>query len=173
MFVLPKSPTDELWDGPRTGVEGAKEIFGADEVTLHRRGFRGALFLTMYPFQKAYDNLHFQYAVKDVLSAEHVFMDRPVPSILSNEKTKKVLDMGRHSLLSSLAWTGEKIEWVGGLQRMKVLLIRVPRYLGKNKNAYKPLSPLIQELRVIKSDREIELMKKSGYISAKAFIEVK
>lgn len=32
MFVPPKSPADELWDGPRTGVDGAKELFAADEV---------------------------------------------------------------------------------------------------------------------------------------------
>lgn len=35
MFVPPKSPADELWDGPRTGVDGAKELFAADEVCLY------------------------------------------------------------------------------------------------------------------------------------------
>lgn len=34
MFVPPKSPADELWDGPRTGVDGAKELFAADEVPI-------------------------------------------------------------------------------------------------------------------------------------------
>ncbi len=32
MFVAPKNPSVEMWDGPRTGVLGAVDIFGADEV---------------------------------------------------------------------------------------------------------------------------------------------
>lgn len=36
----------------------------------------------------------------------------------------------------------------------------------------KSLSPLIQELRVIKSEAEIKIMRQAGEISGKAFIEV-
>ena len=43
---------------------------------------------------------------------------------------------------------------------------------AKNQRSIKPLSVLIQELRIIKSDYEIEVMKKSGQISAQSFIEV-
>lgn len=43
--------------------------------------------------------------------------------------------------------------------------------IAKNQRSVKPLSVLVQEMRIIKSDNEIELMKQSGYISAKAFIE--
>lgn len=32
MFVRPRDPEREIWDGPRFGVEGAKEHFGADEA---------------------------------------------------------------------------------------------------------------------------------------------
>ena len=32
MFGLPKNPSVELWDGPRTGLDGIIEKFGADEV---------------------------------------------------------------------------------------------------------------------------------------------
>lgn len=45
-----------------------------------------------------------------------------------------------------------------------------------NNNCYyqvKPLSRLIQDLRLVKSDSEIKLMKKAGEITGKAFIEVK
>ncbi len=30
LFVRPRDPEREVWDGPRAGVEGAREIFGAD-----------------------------------------------------------------------------------------------------------------------------------------------
>jgi intermediate cleaving peptidase 55 len=32
MFGLPKNPSIELWDGPRTGLDGIIEKFGADEA---------------------------------------------------------------------------------------------------------------------------------------------
>lgn len=32
MFVPPKDKADEMWHGPRSGIEGACEVFGADEV---------------------------------------------------------------------------------------------------------------------------------------------
>eukprot|EP00127_Corallochytrium_limacisporum_P000105 Clim_evm12s4 gene=Clim_evmTU12s4 len=41
MFVPPKDPEREMWDGPRTGIQGAMQYFGADEAfstseTVHR-----------------------------------------------------------------------------------------------------------------------------------------
>ena len=39
MFVRPRDPDREIWDGPRFGVEGAKEHFGADEAfTIDKLG---------------------------------------------------------------------------------------------------------------------------------------
>jgi Xaa-Pro aminopeptidase len=32
LFVLPKDPEKEMWDGERHGVEGAQKVFGADEA---------------------------------------------------------------------------------------------------------------------------------------------
>lgn len=34
MFVPGKDPQKELWDGPRTGVENAMEMFNVDRVLL-------------------------------------------------------------------------------------------------------------------------------------------
>ncbi|KAI9492367.1 peptidase M24, structural domain-containing protein [Zychaea mexicana] len=127
MFVPPKSPADELWDGPRTGVDGVKEIFAADE---------------------AFDNGRFPMFLKDALLSKHVFMDSPVlkPSILSESTAMKMVDFGKSS------------KWLDYIK-------------SKTQRAVKPLSVLVQELRIIKSENEIDLMKKSGNISAKAFIE--
>jgi intermediate cleaving peptidase 55 len=43
--------------------------------------------------------------------------------------------------------------------------------LGLKIQTILPLSKLVQELRMIKSPSEIEIMKKSGMISSKSFIE--
>lgn len=32
MFVAPKNANVEMWEGARTGLDAAKEVFGADEV---------------------------------------------------------------------------------------------------------------------------------------------
>jgi len=34
MFVAPKNANIEMWEGARTGLDAAKEIFGADEVSF-------------------------------------------------------------------------------------------------------------------------------------------
>lgn len=76
MFVLPKNAHAELWDGPRTGIEGAKEIFGADE---------------------AYENTKFIPYLKKVIGTyKHVFMDSPgnMPTLISDESTKNLIETG-------------------------------------------------------------------------------
>ena len=35
LFVQPKDPDKEIWTGYRAGVEGAKELYGADEAFCH------------------------------------------------------------------------------------------------------------------------------------------
>ena len=32
MFLLPRDPLKELWEGKMTGLEGAKEVYGAHQV---------------------------------------------------------------------------------------------------------------------------------------------
>lgn len=92
MFVAPKSPSAELWDGPRTGVEGVTEIFGADE---------------------AYENTRFSSYLKKVLSsAEHIFMDSPgeQPTLASNESTKKLIETGTlASFFTPASWNKKRL----------------------------------------------------------------
>lgn len=41
MFVAPKNANVEMWEGARTGLDAAKEVFGADEVLLLLPGKNG------------------------------------------------------------------------------------------------------------------------------------
>lgn len=66
MFVLPKSAHAELWDGPRTGIEGVLEFFGADE---------------------AFDTTKFQsYFSNIIASSKRIFMELPnsMPTLLNS-----------------------------------------------------------------------------------------
>lgn len=72
MFVPPKNAHAELWDGPRTGIQGAKEIFGADE---------------------AYESTKFTAYLKHIIgSYKNIFMDSPekMPTLLSDESAKLI-----------------------------------------------------------------------------------
>ncbi|KAG0045961.1 hypothetical protein BGZ83_008835 [Gryganskiella cystojenkinii] len=118
MFVAPKNANIEMWEGARTGIEAAKEVFGADE---------------------AIDANLFRYRIVDMAGRyEHVYYDYPTPSMFLPMDIAKKL----HNRPDSDA-------------------------MASTKN----LSPLIQELRVIKSVSEIKLMRQAGEISGKAFIE--
>jgi intermediate cleaving peptidase 55 len=92
MFVLPKSPSAELWDGPRTGVESVKELFGADE---------------------AFDNTRFLSHLKKVLgSSKHIFMDSPgsMPTLISDESTKKLIESGTlNTFFTPASWDKKRL----------------------------------------------------------------
>ncbi|GAB5592346.1 aminopeptidase [Umbelopsis nana] len=118
MFGLPKNPSIELWDGPRTGLDGIIEKFGADQ---------------------AYTSMQFASRLKEAINnAKCIYVDTNMSSgsILSaSEPAQKLISNGKFS------------------------------------KPVKQLSPLIQEFRSIKSDAETKIMRQSGEISSKAFIE--
>ncbi|KAF0436943.1 peptidase M24 [Gigaspora margarita] len=106
MFVPPKNRCLEMWEGPRTGVLGAIDFFGADE---------------------AMESARFNSKIKDIIkNYKDVYIDLPPrTNILSTDNIQKI----------------------------------------------KPLSRIIQDLRLTKSDSEIALMRKDGEITGKAFIQ--
>ncbi|CAB4400223.1 unnamed protein product [Rhizophagus irregularis] len=112
MFVPPKNTSVEMWDGSRTGVLGAVEIFGADE---------------------AIESTRFNSKIKEIVkNYKDIYIDLPAKTnILSSDSI----------------------------------------YKSTSRAYVKPLSRIIQELRLIKSDSEIALMKVAGQITGKAFIE--
>lgn len=118
MFGLPKNPSIELWDGPRTGLDGIIEKFGADQ---------------------AYTSMQFASRLKEAINnAKCIYVDTNMSSgsILSaSEPAQKLISNGKFS------------------------------------KPVKQLSPLIQEFRSIKSNAETKIMRQSGEISSKAFIE--
>ncbi|KAG0255763.1 hypothetical protein BG011_004943 [Mortierella polycephala] len=119
MFVAPKSANIEMWEGARTGADGAKEIFGADE---------------------AIDANLFRYRIVDMASRhENVYFDYPTPSLF--------MPMDIAKKLHNKPGSADAFSTTRGL------------------------SPLIQEMRVVKSEAEIKIMRQAGEISGKAFIE--
>ncbi|XP_056379699.1 xaa-Pro aminopeptidase 3 isoform X2 [Hyla sarda] len=118
LFVPRRDPGRELWDGPRSGPDGAVALTGVDQA---------------YPIEE------FKHILPRLLDDKvTLWYDSTRPS--------------HHSLHSNF-------------------IQPVLESNSKFKNRIKSTRLLMQQLRLIKSQDEIELMKKAGRISSHAFIE--
>ncbi|KAI8346437.1 peptidase M24, structural domain-containing protein [Mortierella sp. GBAus27b] len=165
MFVAPKDPKVEMWEGARTGLDAAKDIFGADE---------------------AFDSNLFRYRIVNMASRyENVYFDDPGPSMfmpmdIAKKLHSKPVDSSFFSRFAELFRTHAK-------QQSSAFTFNSHPHPGSDMNttinqsnamatdpevmSASSLSPLIQEMRVIKSESEIKIMRQAGEISGKAFIE--
>src|SRR6185312_12713755 len=122
LFVRPRDPEREIWDGKRSGVDGAKREFGA---------------------QEAHPIAEFDEKLQDILDGANVLYYR----------------------LGANAELDERI--IREIARMRSLNrkpIHPPRTIVDP-------ATIIHEMRVIKSDEEIELMQRAADIAAEAHVE--
>ncbi|KAE8611227.1 hypothetical protein XENTR_v10012376 [Xenopus tropicalis] len=118
LYVPRRDPGRELWDGPRSGTDGALSLTGVDEA------FTTEEFKHVLP--KLYDE------------GVTVWYDSTIPV---------------HPALHTSS------------------LQPLVEFRSRSKNRIRPLRHLVQQLRLVKSQAELELMKKAGHISSQAFIE--
>lgn len=124
LFVLPKDPEKETWTGYRAGVEGAKEVYGADES---------------YPINE---------------------LDEKLPKFL--EKAEKIYyHLGRDRAFN------EKI-----LNHWQRLMATYPKR-GSGPTAIEDSNVILHPMRLIKSETELELMRKAATISVEAHNHVR
>src|SRR4030095_277996 len=122
LFVRPRDPEREIWDGRRAGVEGAKSEYGADEA---------------------------------------------LPIVEFDEKLNDILD-GANKLYYRLGVNPDLDD---------TIIRQIARMRALNR---KPIHPpqtiidpatIVHEMRVIKSEEEIELMQRAADIAAEAHCE--
>ncbi|CAG8460956.1 4941_t:CDS:2 [Paraglomus occultum] len=148
MFVPPKNQGIEMWDGSRTGVHGAIDVFGADE---------------------AMESAKFNIKVRDIVkNYQDIYIDLPPrTNLLSAENVTKNFNRARGiAFLQSLSWFRKMSDFLD-----RLALHRYFTGLNDQANEIKPLSRIVQNLRIIKSTSEIKLMRQAGEITGKAFIE--
>ena len=123
LFVRPKDEQAELWDGARSGVQAAQDVFNADEA-----GDIGSL-STILP---------------DVIrGAKEVYTD-----IGSHVK--------RNAVSRFFAGSSTKVDGFAKLLQDSTV---------------KPLRPLMNEIRLTKSEAELECMRRAGRISGAVITE--
>lgn len=194
MFVRPKNPTIELWDGPRCGPEGCKHFFGADE----------AYCITTLSDQL--DRLVEEASKQSSDGSVHIYTDLPVtvvdpsdpnpppPRQQSFHNAYSVTDPSREErelclsnyvrkLIIKDPWGGIKTEggvaggttsddsgwWTFGLASKP----SSSRRAGPSSGVHlRPLKPILQDLRVLKSEAECSLLHQAGQITGSGFHEL-
>lgn len=121
MLVPPKNPKKELWEGPKSGLEGAYNIFNADLVEDIRNA-------PQYLKQLIKDNNHIYWDKKYNLKQEVGF--------------KQFFNFSEYDNLNEII-------------------------LKSNKHIHK-LTPLIADLRVVKSSAEVAVIQQACEISSSA-----
>ncbi|EOA91604.1 aminopeptidase [Exserohilum turcicum] len=127
LYVRPKDPSVEAWEGPRSGVDAAEDVFNAD--------VSGSI-----------DDLP-RLLPEIVKNAQTIYTDLPQSRISKN--------------LLSRYLAGAEPSRTGGIYS-------VFRDASAN---IKPLRPLLNELRVIKSEAEITNMRHAGQHSGRAITD--
>jgi intermediate cleaving peptidase 55 len=127
LYVRPKDAKVEAWEGPRSGVEAAEDVFNAD--------ITGSI-----------DDLP-KILPEIVNRSRNVYTDLPGSRI------------NKHILSRYLA--GAEPSRTGGIATV----------FRDSKASIKPLRPLLNELRVIKSDAELANMRRAGQHSGRAITD--
>ncbi|KAK9246765.1 peptidase M24, structural domain-containing protein [Lipomyces tetrasporus] len=125
LYVQPKDERKELWEGPRTGVDGALEVFNADEAGDIK-------FIRKY--------------LDDVIArATSIYMDIPAAN----------------SEIASFFHPHVR------RATMEVSILELIKHHKKD-GILRPLTRIVQSLRAIKSEAELQVMQKAGKISGQA-----
>lgn len=122
LFVRPRDPEREIWDGSRAGVEGAKSEFGAEEA---------------FPIAEFDEKLH------EILDGANVLYYR----------------LGVNADLDDTI-----IRQISRMRALNRKPIHPPRTIVDP-------ATIVHEMRVLKSDEEIELMQRAADIAAEAHVE--
>lgn len=168
MFVRPKDPAQEMWEGARSGIDGVKKWFGADE---------------------AYDISELAYRLKPVLTKSTkspVYLDLPsnieFPSVPEWRSTFPLLDF----FSPNNAQTGDLVGFLNSTIRhpsrspasdletcLAVLATARPTHRVHLKSSkYRPIRSLqaqLDPIKMIKSEAELRLLRIAADISAHGF----
>ncbi|KAF1845096.1 xaa-Pro aminopeptidase-like protein [Cucurbitaria berberidis CBS 394.84] len=127
LYVRPKDPKVEAWEGPRSGVEAAEDVFNADITG------------SIEDIPKLLPEI--------VNRSKNVYTDLP-----QSRMTKNIL---------SRYLAGTEPVRTGGIANV----------FRDSQASIKPLRPLLNELRVIKSDAEVANMRRAGQHSGRAITD--
>lgn len=123
LFVRPKDPKAEIWEGSRSGLEAVIDVYNADET-----GDINRLQELLRPIIEGASEIYTDLTNSTTTSSFSRFFSAPAPKA---ESLAKLLE----------------------------------------RSVVKPLKPIINDIRVFKSNAEVANMRKAGQISGRVFTE--
>ncbi|TPX32927.1 hypothetical protein SeMB42_g07564 [Synchytrium endobioticum] len=144
IFLKPRDTRSERWDGTRTGLEGAREYFGADHASpIHE----------------------LPAALQDIFNGQNpIVTDLDISAL--EDKSSILQGASISTSISSHAVSSR--ESSPSISALSSFFSRRKQPLATSSRIYK-LGPYLRELRLIKSDAEIALMREAGRITGRAF----
>ncbi|KAJ3109311.1 hypothetical protein HDU97_007805 [Phlyctochytrium planicorne] len=148
LFVRPKDPSTELWDGPRAGFEGAVSYFGADEakaISKLPESILNVLNETLPPIASIYTDLPLNSDTSYIAPSSHAVSVPTVPS-----------------------WTKFSNIPPASTGLFKALRQNVT---SRSRSNIRRLADHLADLRVLKSPNEVAVMREAGRITGRAVAE--
>ena len=166
LFCQPKEPYDELWNGARTGLDGAREIFGADEVrsSSHAR-LPPAEIDPLTQHLQAVDAHVFARRLEHILASKPdspIYIDLPAVSHTALSRTRQRPAKSR-SLMDYLSRSGAQTKPDDVDEVLKML----------DKRDVRSAAAEVERLRLIKSEAEVQVMRKAADASSAAHAKVR
>ncbi|PWN25288.1 hypothetical protein BDZ90DRAFT_234134 [Jaminaea rosea] len=147
MFVPPREAGYEAWNGPRTGTDGAVDVFGADEAIDIDGDGRSLL----------------EYLKATLPGASTIYYDPPLcPTI--PRKTSKLTSSNATTSQNLLNYLSPPSPSALDIFSKKTDFDAVVKLLAKAHD----LAPLLDSHRLIKSPSELRLMRRAGQIAGLA-----
>lgn len=145
MFVPPRDASYEAWNGPRTGTDGAVDVFGADEAIDMDADGRSLL----------------DYLKATLPGAPTIYYDPPLCPTIPRKKSSTGAPAGILNYLSPPSSSPLDVF------SKKSDFDAVVKLLGDSKRC-QDLSPLLDSHRLVKSPSELRLMRRAGQIAGLA-----
>ncbi|CAO1624314.1 unnamed protein product [Parajaminaea phylloscopi] len=151
LFVSPRDPGHESWNGPRSGTDGAVDVFGADEGKESDAEGRNLL-----------------HYLKGVLpDAPKVYYDPPLPPTIPRKLARGAFTNPQTASPSLLSYLAPPSPTSFDLFSKKTDFETVTKLLSDARRCI-DLGPILDSHRLIKSPAELRLMRRAGQIAGLA-----
>ena len=155
LFCRSKDPAKEIWDGPRTGLDGAVEIFNADDAV-------------------DIDHLaeHLSSVIKSAQGPIYVDLQDDTAAAATDvrKKSRSIIDY----LTANKGSSSSALDYLRlGSKNKKTDAEAIIAALSDKGSNTKPLKPEVEKLRLYKSEAEVAVMRKAAEMSADAQASVR
>ena len=169
LYVRPKDPKAEMWEGPRSGTDAARDVFNADEVLCNFYLIVSSLWLFGYFKRLLLLRQYLQAGQTGSISS----LSSLLPRLLSSASAIYT-DIPFHPSKASPSLFGRFLNSLKSSSSSTSTAPSTEQPLSSilSSQNLKLLKPFVHELRAFKSENEIRLMRQIGQATGRTFQEI-